>query len=226
MVYDCSVAPASIQLSADRILKEMGYGKVKPTDELIGLVNTLLDEAMRIARPSFLFEVFDGEIEGDTVVLVNGASFHVGKIISSLLAGSRKFALFTATAGEQYQKLVRDLNQEGDILNCFIADVMGSLLVEATGDYMETVLTDAITPLKHTHRFSPGYCGWSLREQKPLFALFGGTPCNIHLSDVCLMTPEKSISGIIGIGELVNEKMYGCQFCELETCYKRKRRNK
>lgn len=34
----------------------------------------------------------------------------------------------------------------------------------------------------------------------------GGAPCGISLSDVCLMTPIKSISGIIGIGPEVDEK--------------------
>lgn len=224
MAYHHSVAPTSVKLSVDLILKEMGYDKVEPAEGLKESVSTLFDEAMKTAQPSCLFEIFDGEVAGETVVLTNGTCFNVGGKLAKLLTGSKRFAVFTATAGEQYQKLIRGLNQEGDILNCFIADVMGSCLVEATGNYMETLLEEVIAPLKHTHRFSPGYCGWSIMEQKQLFSLLGGTPCDIHLSEVCLMTPEKSISGIIGIGEQVNEHLYGCQFCELETCYKRKKR--
>ena len=94
---------------------------------------------------------------------------------------------------------------------------------EAVGDKMERLLEKKIIPFHHTNRFSPGYCGWKLTEQKTLFTLLGGMPCGIHLSDVCLMTPEKSISGIIGVGHKVNEKAYGCRFCDLKTCYKRKK---
>ena len=96
-------------------------------------------------------------------------------------------------------------------------------LKEAVGDKMERLLEKKIIPFHHTNRFSPGYCGWKLTEQKTLFTLLGGMPCGIHLSDVCLMTPEKSISGIIGVGHKVNEKAYGCRFCDLKTCYKRKK---
>jgi hypothetical protein len=37
------------------------------------------------------------------------------------------------------------------------------------------------------------------------------------------MTPIKSISGVIGIGKEVRPGQYACQYCELETCYKRKK---
>jgi hypothetical protein len=62
-----------------------------------------------------------------------------------------------------------------------------------------------------------------LTEQRKLFRLLGGNPCEIALSDVCLMTPIKSISGIIGLGKAVQTGIYACRYCELETCYKRKK---
>ena len=108
------------------------------------------------------------------------------------------------------------------MLHIFILDVIGSCIAEKAGDKMELLLEKEIADYNHTNRFSPGYCGWDLTEQKKLFALLDGNPCGIKLSESCLMMPIKSISGIIGTGKNVTKKEYGCQFCELETCYKRK----
>lgn len=202
----------------------MGYGKVEPKAEVATLIASMLEEVKALATPSCTFLVEKGKMCNDTVLLNNGAQFGVGKILGSLLTGSESFALFTATAGEDFQQFQKSFSPQDDILCCFIADVIGTLLVEAVGDRMEFFLKQQIHPLKHTHRFSPGYCGWPLTEQKNLFAQMGGNPCGIRLSDVCLMTPEKSISGLIGIGPQVNEKVYGCRYCNLETCYKRKKR--
>lgn len=223
MIYHYTVDISDIPLSPENVLHEMGYGAVEPKAELAAVVATMLEEVKRIASPSCSFSVEKGQVCDEKAVLDNGTEFNVGPILSSLLKGSECFALFTATAGDAFHRYQKGFNPHDDILRCFVADVIGTLLVEATGDRMERLLERNIGPLKHTNRFSPGYCGWSLTEQTTLFSLLGGAPCGIHLSDVCLMTPEKSISGLVGIGSAVNEKAYGCRYCELKTCYKRKR---
>ena len=72
------------------------------------------------------------------------------------------------------------------------------------------------------NRYSPGYCGWALSEQKRFFALFPENHCGIKLSDSCLMDPIKSVSGVIGFGRNVKKTAYECQMCELTTCIYRK----
>ena len=123
-------------------------------------------------------------------------------------------------------RIAKDLRAYPEVFFCFRWLSALHLLAEKAGDRMERLLEKELGGERHTNRLSPGYCGWHLTGQKTLFRLMGGSPCGISLSDVCLMTPIKSISGIIGIGPEVDEKKYGCQYCELETCYKRKRKKK
>ncbi|MDR1340261.1 MAG: hypothetical protein LBK58_09455 [Prevotellaceae bacterium] len=110
-----------------------------------------------------------------------------------------------------------------DIRVHYILDIMGTAIVEKVGDCIESKLEKSLPDMLHTHRFSPGYCSWHLTEQRNFFSLLGDRPCGISLSDVCLMNPIKSISGIIGVGKEVQTRKYACQYCELETCYKRKK---
>ncbi|MCF0209200.1 MAG: methionine synthase, partial [Bacteroidaceae bacterium] len=79
--------------------------------------------------------------------------------------------------------------------------------------------------LHHTNRFSPGYCGWHVREQKLLFSTFPlAEPCGVKLTDSCLMLPIKSVSGVIGIGENVRKLEYTCGLCDYANCYKRRKK--
>ena len=78
---------------------------------------------------------------------------------------------------------------------------------------------------RHTNRFSPGYCGWHVSEQKKLFPLFpSAEPCGIRLTDSSLMLPIKSVSGVIGLGDGVRKLEYTCGLCTYDKCYRRKRR--
>ena len=213
---------SSLSITAKKVYAEMGYRQIQPEEQIVALTESLLNEVKDIATPACIFKLYSGSVDGETVYLDEGVCLQVGAILSSLMQGSERFVLFVATAGNSFQHYQDKLKNENDILKSYIADTIGSCIAEGTGDYMESVLEKEIGGLPHTNRFSPGYCGWHLSEQKKLFGLLGRNPCDITLSDVYLMKPIKSISGIIGIGRNVKEKIYGCRYCELKSCYKRK----
>ena len=218
---------SKLSLTPHELFVEMGYSKTQQPEEPVEtLVVSMLEDISSWVKPRCTFGLFGGQIEGEEVVINGGERLQVGATIATLMKSSQRFVLFAATAGAAFQAYQDRLKAEGDILKCFIADVIGSCIAEKAGDYMERLLEKELGGERHTNRMSPGYCGWHLSGQKTLFRLMGEHPCGISLSEVCLMTPIKSISGVIGIGPEVDEKKYGCQFCELETCYKRKRLKK
>ena len=224
-IFNYQMDFSSLELKPADIFTEMGYGKVPPEDETIAITDALMAEVASFVKPSCTFGLFDGILSGSSVIL-DKHTFDTGNTITGLLKGSERFCLFAATAGTLFQHFQDEVKEKGDILQTFILDTIGSCIAEKAGDSMEKLLEKEIGDYRHTHRFSTGYCGWFLTGQRQLFELLGGTPSGITLSESCLMTPVKSISGIIGIGKEVNEKQYGCNFCELETCYKRKKLSK
>lgn len=160
--------------------------------------------------------------------------FHPGKIISNQLKGSEALCWFVATAGQEFETFQHHLTQEGDMVRVYIANEIGSIIAEKTADRMEDLLQEQLTPkgLYRTNRYSPGYCGWKVSEQPILFELFRPkvsaqncnvppTPCDIHLTDSCLMIPIKSVSGVIGIGHNVRRRDYTCNLCGLSASCKR-----
>ncbi|MDR0384543.1 MAG: hypothetical protein LBH60_00525 [Prevotellaceae bacterium] len=216
------VAYSEIELSPEEVLKEIGYGESLPCDETMEVILRLLDLLKHRVRPQYVYFVSTGRMEGNAITCIRNQALNTGPIISRLLDKSSSFAVFAATAGAEFEQIVQEYKQTEDILVNYILDIMGTAIVEKVGDRIESQLEDAFPEMLHTHRFSPGYCNWLLTEQRKIFELLGDRPCGITLSDVCLMNPIKSISGIIGIGKEVQTSKYACRYCELKNCYKRK----
>lgn len=216
----------ALGLTQEDYLREMGYRKCEPRQEVREVIRGYERQFADGLKTFCSFVLVEGECSGDRIILHGTDCLHVGTILGNLLTGAERFALFAATAGAAFQQCYDEAKSGGDMLRLFILDIMGTCIVERTGDLLERHLEDTIRPLRHTARFSPGYCGWPLTEQQDLFRLLGEHSCGISLSDSCLMHPLKSISGVIGIGREVTERKYGCAICNLETCYKRKTRRK
>ena len=215
---------SSLKLTDEDIFRELGYGKTTPESYVVEEVAGLMEYLACHIKPGCAFAIYDGEAIRDSIYL-NDIQLNTGKVIAPLMKHSTAFAVFAVTAGQEFEAYTHQLKQEGDILRSFLLDTIGTCIAERAGDYMENRLEEQIGGLNHTNRFSPGYCGWHLTEQKKIFHLLGDTPCGIQLSEVCLMTPIKSISGIIGVGERVARKQYGCNICDFEDCYKRRLKN-
>ncbi len=220
------VSTADLNLPLSELYRCMGYGESTPEEELCALCKEVLAEACEIARPSYHYSIFDCEVKPPLHVRCynsDGAEveFESGKTITGLMRRSTEVAIFVATAGDEFQHWIDSEAAKGDILKSFIIDSIGSMIVEAAGDYMESVIEKQIADrsLLHTNRFSPGYCGWNITEQRKLFGILPTGVCNISLGESCLMHPIKSISGFIGIGESVITKKYGCSICNKLDCY-------
>jgi cobalamin-dependent methionine synthase I len=71
-----------------------------------------------------------------------------------------------------------------------------------------------------TNRISPGYGGWDVGEQRPLFELVGGEPIGVVLNEACFMTPEKSITLLVGAGREARVDHYfsQCARCWMADC--------
>lgn len=188
-------------------------------------VSELLTQLETIVKPKFSFFLAEGNLYNyQSLLNVGSQSFSIGKVITRQLKKSEGFVFFVATAGQEFEDWQHTPAIKNDMLKCFIADSIGSLIAEKTADAMEVYLEKELADdIHHTNRFSPGYCGWHVSEQKKLFSLFPDkNPCGITLTDSSLMLPIKSVSGVIGIGKEVRKLDYSCRLCSSENCFRRK----
>jgi len=161
-------------------------------------------------------------------VLCSVGPFHTGKLISSYMKDATKLALFLCTAGPFFTNMRQQYQKKGDYLEAFIVDAMGSAFV---GKAMALIQLDLAKKCHHkgehiSNYYSPGYCEWPTTDQKNLFSYIGEQPTGILLSETCLMSPIKSVSGIIGIGKYLKKRPYGCATCNSKSCIYRRMKEK
>ena len=126
-------------------------------------------------------------------------------IESSLLA--EKFSnqdstvVFAVTIGGMLENYSQNLSEDGKMLEALIYDAIGSEAADCAVEIMHEALSPKNLPEKR--RYSPGYPGWDLSEQKNLFDIIGRKEAEeiagITINDTCYMSPRKSVSGIIMI---------------------------
>jgi hypothetical protein len=213
---------AEVRPPAEFVAAAVGY----PPDE----VPEVLGEAIEavVAHGEALWSIEGGCFVQEDVSFdpggerfrAGGIEFQAGAIVAGQLARSTALGVFLCTAGRGIEELSRALLAGGDPFTGYVANAMGSLVVDGAMDRLQEDFGARMAGrgLRITNRYSPGYCGWHVSEQQRLFRLLPAGAFGVRLTDTSLMQPIKSVSGVIGVGERVRFNEYTCSRCELESC--------
>jgi hypothetical protein len=213
-----------LPINRAEIFLNLGYKGNPPDDHTMESIEKIIADAAAICQPEAFMHIFSCRLKGSHL-LIDEVEMHTGRIIANYLTDTSEVAVFVATAGKAFDDYLHKIKSSGDIYTEFLADAVGSELAEATVRLVSRQLEQLASErgMFITLSYSPGYCGWHLREQPKLFSLLPDQPCGVKLNDSCLMSPVKSVSGIIGMSHRPDvQAPYSCEICGLETCYKRK----
>jgi hypothetical protein len=208
----------------ETIVQTMGYTMTKIPDMYREMLMHTHIEARSIVTPKCGFVVQpegSAQVESGKVIL-DGITFETKSIVSAPLKGIRQGVAFVATVGPEFDAWSKRTFESGDPLKGYMIDLLGSEFAECIADWIEAKIFDyAITEgFSISNRYSPGYCGWDVKEQHQLFKFFPENFCGISLTESALMRPHKSVSGIIGLGSDIQREEYPCDVCEVKHCYK------
>jgi hypothetical protein len=217
---------SDLNLSISNVEEVIGYEKGETPETISELIERAFETAEEICniRAEYIVYPYVRFQEIDRTIEINNIRFNIKKIVYGQIKRSESIAVFLCTAGKEISDLIKKSMKEGDLLEGYIYDIIGSRIAEGAADLMQNNLKSEIEKKgsKITNRYSPGYCGWDVAEQHKLFQLVPDNFCRIKLTDSALMDPLKSVSGIIGIGENVRFNQYTCGLCEATDCTYRK----
>lgn len=212
------------------IIELLGYDDENVPDPVLESINNIFKNLPDKVNPKGGFKIFPSrKVKLDKEKFeIDNKIFNSERIISSHLKDSDTVAFMVATIGDELENWSKSFMSNDEMLNGYITDKIASELVERTADFLETKIQDSIDQfsLRTTNRYSPGYCGWNVKDQHKIFSLLPKNFCGITLTEGALMVPIKSISAVIGIGKEVERKDYECSICDIEFCYKRERNAK
>jgi hypothetical protein len=204
------------------IWRLMGFEDGDIPEPFPELIESALSKVPTICNIKGGYKVFNSEDSqlDETTITIRGHVFNPSKIITTKFKNASSFALFICTAGTEISQLSKEISHSGDPLLSYALDIIGSVTVEKATDKIQKSLESECkkSGLKISDRFSPGYCDWSVSEQQMLFALMPENFCGVSLSESSLMSPIKSVSGIIAIGEQLERKGYQCRWCTDKDC--------
>lgn len=145
--------------------------------------------------------------------------------IGEFLAHADRIAVFVVTVGETISHLAEDAAHGGDVFAAWVMDALGSWAAEAAADaLMERIQPHLRDQEALTLRYSPGYCGMDIAQQRVLFQMVRADSVGVKLLPSLLMRPLKSISGVVGLGprEAVDAYRSPCDFCPQVGCHMRR----
>lgn len=215
-------SPRDVLPTAEGVAAFMGYGPGRMPEYFDALVRRSLGEAALLMEVRGIFVEANAECDarGQGIIRLNGRAFNVGQRIAERLGPLRLVAVFACTVGPGLGARARDLMGKDEGLEAYVYDAIASLAAENAAEALQRSAEEEAGErgLGATERYSPGYCGWPVSEQARLFALLPPGACGIRLTESSMMVPEKSVSGIFGLGPGLSRRGYGCGQCDRESC--------
>ena len=204
------LSPQELCITLDDLLEFLHEEDRSSDNPVVADASYVLEELADMADICGGYAVFE-DVECDSHtggICIAGEYMSTSGKICHLMSGAETMAVLVCTAGHGFTEYTRKYNSCGEYLKGYAADALGSIVAERAMDVIHDELAKDVADkgLKVTNRYSPGYCNWPVDDQKKLFSLLPSGVCGITLSASCLMSPIKSISGIVGIGPDVQRK--------------------
>lgn len=216
--------PSEIEIDRGEVLRYLGCGKncdepalVKTADELSAGIK---DSMMCIA----CYDAVPINVSGSTI------DFGFMKVESETLGKNLKDCsaayVFAATIGFSADRIIQKYSLISP-LYAMAAQAAGAAAIEAWCDLLCTRLGEKSRAggMYMRSRFSPGYGDFSLEHQREIFAFLDcARKAGIKLTDSLLMTPSKSVSAVIGLGDAdIGCAKQGCESCAKTDCVFRRK---
>ncbi len=224
-IVELNLSYTECAVNIEHIIRLLGYDYEtvpEPVLESLESIIRILPTKVKMRSGFKIFSSKKVNIDHDKFTIYNQV-FNCGNIIHSYLKDSDTVAFIISTLGDELESMSKKYMDSNEMLKGYLVDKIGSELVEKVTDKTEIYLHEYLDKygLKITNRYSPGYCGWDVADQKKLFSLLPSNFCGVSINNDSMMNPVKSISAIIGIGENVKKNNYECSICDIDFCYRR-----
>ena len=212
-----------IEIDKEQLCHYIGYNDGhKLSVRISSLIDDYAEHAHYLINPLYSYVVKDVEWARGSIAFIEDSIIFKSQVIAQLLEHCHQIAIFLVTIGKYLEDTAFQLAKDGLILQATILDAIGSDAVEKVADFVQDRIKEiaGAQGLVTSRRFSPGYCDWNIGQQRMLFYALTGNTLGIRLTGECLMVPQKSISGIIGIGPSIDnvENYNPCKSCNKQDC--------
>lgn len=223
VIETCLDLPLAAADPAD-MYRYLGYPRsAAPAPRVAEQIGLALEEAWPSFKPRGTYTVYD--VAGRSAHSLKLGETTISGNIGEFLSEAGRVAVFAVTVGEEISLLAEDAARKRDAFSAWVMDAAGSWAAEAAADALMTRIRPHLRADEElTLRYSPGYCGMEIGQQRKLFELVQAEAVGVRLLPSLLMHPLKSISGLVGLApkEAVSRYRSPCDVCGRKGCHMRR----
>ena len=193
---------ATVELKREALLtipvdrsEVLRYMRSASDERILSLVDECITEVERVLSASVCYEEYAVEINGNEVDL--GFCKLESRDLAKNLAGCKRAIVFAATVGMGVDRLIKKYSLLSPSRSLCIGAI-GNERVEALCDLFCSEVEEKYGKLHP--RYSAGYGDLPLSMQRDIFNALSCTKnIGVSLGESLLMTPQKSVTAIVGI---------------------------
>ena len=183
----------------------------------------LLQSALPVAGPKAMYKVCYIEERSEEEVELEGIRF-TSAVLSQNLSEVERVFPYIVTCGVELDTVTVSTD---DVFAAFMIDGLKELVLRQAIEHLRNHLAETYgLDTERMSTMNPGSGNknvWPISQQRQLFQLLGDVEASIgvRLTDSFLMTPNKTVSGILFPTEV---PFVSCQLCTRENCPRRRAR--
>ena len=201
-VYQFSLKPGELRIPEKEVYRYLGYMGHTPQEDDARRIAEGIRKTEDVAAPKACYGLFDIKVEDGYVTMPYGRVH--SKSLSKWISGCSSAYIFAATVGAPVDRMIKTAAFRS-MSEAAILQACGAAAVEEFCNILNEKLDaeSAENGRCNVKRYSPGYGDLELKEnQKGVFAvLTPGKYIALSLMDTFIMSPEKSVTAIIGVKE-------------------------
>ena len=179
----------------DEILRYLGYKNNDCDIDISNLIDECLAELDKISDFSYVY--LKTSIPYD---FLNKSEY------VDLLNGSSEYILCATTLGYEVDKKIRYYLASNKV-KALVMDACASVYLVDQADKFEAIFGNV-----RTFRFCPGYGKTPLSDNREILEILKPLKPKVSVLDSLMLSPNKSMVGIIGLGVIKNKSCTTCMF--------------
>ena len=197
-------------------LRYLGYGSQKASQQVEILLDECIEEIKQTAQPKVAAALF--HLDHEPLCIHETGDLIPGKQMEELLADCEKCLLTGGTLGTAMERKIK-MYEKVNMTKAVVMDAAASAYLEVFCDEYEENLGFP----DRTSRACPGYGDFPIEFNKKIAKILDvSKKLGISMTESGLMIPQKSMLGVVGIGNTGRKK--NCRDCVREKdCPFRKR---
>jgi hypothetical protein len=213
-----------IAVDVDKVLRGMGGdpGQLRARRPvLVELAEWAIIEGIALIEAKAAFSQYEVKSLSHEKLSLGDNKLLSGPLVIEHLAPSKQVTAVVCTLGESLEAVISELLME-DPVRGLAMDGLANASIEVLANKICNLfeIQAQESGLATTIPLSPGMLGWPVEVgQRQIFSLVDAGRIGVSLEESSMMRPKKSLSMVVGLGEVYSTKSRTCDYCSLkDTC--------